>query len=222
MASRETDQAANDALARLADDYRDAVMQWFLRAGLGPDVAEDLTHDFLVDLLSGKVLAGFERRDARFRTFLQSCLRNFLRDHHRRVRAAKRGGGDAALPLEEAIHIAADALPDSVLDRAVAAIAHERAFRQVRDEWARAGRADRFEAFQSRLLGDETSGQYGPVAGGLGISVGLARKIVFELRESYYLALRREVAQTVAPADLEGEMRHLVAALAAAQESLTP
>ena len=47
-----------EALGALAIHYRTAICNWFGRLGLPADKAEDLTHDFLVELLQGRFSKG--------------------------------------------------------------------------------------------------------------------------------------------------------------------
>ena len=74
---------------RFARDYTGPAIRFLRALGAGED-AEDLWQAFFLKLLEKDKLAGYAEERGRFRTFLMTCLRNHLRDHHRGERADKR------------------------------------------------------------------------------------------------------------------------------------
>lgn len=210
-ANSERAEGAN-SLRSLTESYRPAVWQWFRRAGLAGEDAEDLTHDFLLQMLNGRVLQRFNRRPTRFRVFLQVCLRNFLRDSFRRRQARKRGGDLCFLELDESLAGEVDPAI-SRLDEEVARRVHELAMARVATGWAARGASVRFEALRSFMFSTPEPGEYALVAAQLGIKPGVVKKAVFDLRKAYYQAIREQVARTVRPDELADELRHLVEVL---------
>jgi RNA polymerase sigma-70 factor (ECF subfamily) len=84
----------------------------------------------------------------------------------------------------------------------------------LREEFATAGRVERFDVLEQFLPGERTSVTYAKVAGRLGVAEGTIKSDVSRLRRRYGELLRAEVAHTVGShADLEDELRHLLAAL---------
>ena len=202
-----------ESLRFLAGLYRPAICEWFRRAGLPPADAEDLTHDFLLEMLGGRLLRTFNRRDTRFRVFLQVCLRNFLRDSVRRRQARKRGGGSLPLELEDSL--AAEGPPAVTrLEEEMARLVHELAVNRVAADWQARGASERFVALRGFMFNTPAPGDYAAVAERLGVRAGVVKKAVFDLRKAYYQAIREHVARTVAPEALAEELRHLVEILA--------
>jgi RNA polymerase sigma-70 factor (ECF subfamily) len=85
--------------------------------------AEDLTQEFFVALLDGKLLDRAGPNRGRFRNFVRACLDNFMRNWLRTARRLRRGGGRRALSIEfgespDAFLLpASDETPEVVLDR---------------------------------------------------------------------------------------------------------
>ena len=83
--------------------YIDATIKTDSSRCYGGRSAEDLTHDFLIQLLEGKLLKRFDRREGRFRTYLLVVVKHFLSDVRRQESAAKRGGKIVQVPIQDDI-----------------------------------------------------------------------------------------------------------------------
>ena len=70
---------------------------------LQPADAEDLTQDFFAQAVTGDFLRGYDRTQARFRTYMRACLDRFIANAQRDGRRLKRGGGATVLPLDFAV-----------------------------------------------------------------------------------------------------------------------
>jgi len=204
---------ANDALQSLAEQYRPAVCQWFRRAGVTAEDAEDLSQEFVLDLFQGRVLGGFTRRDSRFRVFLQTCLRNFLRDDLRRRLAQKRGGGTTLLELDESRVALPGLSAIECLDDEFALLVHRRAIDRVRTEWDEKGLRQRFNHLEQFMFSPPAPGDYEATARSLGITLSVVKKTVFDLRQAYYQAVRQQILQTVSREEVAGELSYLVEVL---------
>jgi RNA polymerase sigma factor (sigma-70 family) len=82
---------------------------------LQPADAEDLTQDFFAQAVTGDFLRGYDRTQARFRTYMRACLDRFIANAQRDGRRLKRGGGVALVPLDFATaerQLATDSLDD--------------------------------------------------------------------------------------------------------------
>ena len=101
LAVRDKDQRTQD-LGTLVHRYWKPVYH-FIRAGWSKtnEEAKDLTQDFFAFLLEVDLLRHVDPAKGRLRSFLKACLRNFLRDEHKRAGAAKRGGGVRVLSLDD-------------------------------------------------------------------------------------------------------------------------
>src|SRR6266478_6468964 len=78
------------------------------------------------------------------------------------------------------------------------------------------GRLRVFDALSSCLGAERADISYSSIAATLGIDETTVKKLLHRLRQRYRELLRGEVADTVAdPAEIDDEIRHLCAALAA-------
>jgi RNA polymerase sigma-70 factor (ECF subfamily) len=86
----------------------------------------------------------------------------------------------------------------------------------LRGEYARAGRAELFDALKSTLTGGPRAAPYAQIASQLRTTEGAVQVAVHRLRGRYRAALHTRIAATVAePADIEEEIRDLFAVLGA-------
>ncbi len=209
---------ARDALERLCRAYWRPLFAYLRRAGHAEADAEDLTQQFLAELLARDGLARVHPRFGRFRAFLLASLRNFLSHQRDRATAQKRGGGLAPLPLEPdeggpasvAGNTAAES-PEVAYDRQWARMVLEQAHRSLCAEYEAAGRGPDFGLLADYLPGSEPAHSQAEVALRLGTTVSAVKSEVHRLRLRYGQYLRAEIAATVTdPAEVEAEIRHLL------------
>lgn len=92
----------------------------------------------------------------------------------------------------------------------------EQALARLREEFQAAGRVDFYDQLQSMLTAEGSQELYARIADQFAMSVGAVKAAVHRLRQRYGQMLREEVAHTVAhPGEVDEELRHLVALLAA-------
>jgi RNA polymerase sigma-70 factor (ECF subfamily) len=101
---------------------------------------------------------------------------------------------------------------DALYDRRWAMELLDRAMSRLRAEFASKGESETFDALKPTLTGAEPDRD--ELAAKLGLTEGALKVAVHRLRKRYREVLRAEVAETVdSPAEIEAEMRHLVAVL---------
>jgi RNA polymerase sigma-70 factor (ECF subfamily) len=183
--------------------YRAPILAWLVRRGQDLAKAEDLTQGFMVHLLEKNRLQGFVRGEAKFRSFLLRCLQRFMRDQWRKEATT------VLEPLEDH-EPPVEAVQDRAFDRDLALAIHRRVMAALRESHAEPGRIERFEVLQRYILGSDREAPYAGVAQQLHMTVGAARKAVFDLREEYCDVFRAEVAETVARGAVDEEMRYLI------------
>ncbi|MGA3266606.1 MAG: hypothetical protein ABSE16_07280 [Verrucomicrobiota bacterium] len=87
--------------------------------------------------------------------------------------------------------------------------------KKLQAEFAAAGKSRDYDTLKSCLMAEHGAIDYSAVAQQLGINANSARVAVHRLRKRFRQLYREEIAQTLLDgADLDGEMRHLAAALA--------
>jgi RNA polymerase sigma factor (sigma-70 family) len=223
-------QKARDALAELCRTYWRPIFSFVCRRGYSAEDAEDLTQDFFVTIFKNNWFQHADPNRGRFRSFLLKSLGNFLNNANERNHAQKRGGDLEFISWDEWVSQAPSqiSLPDKALDTLSpellfdlrwAATVVEQTLRRLREECESKGRLRLFEMLSSHLTGENADISYPALGIALGIPESAVKKQLYNMRQRYRWLLREEVAQTVEnPADIDDEIRHLCAALAAVTE----
>jgi RNA polymerase sigma-70 factor (ECF subfamily) len=106
--------------------------------------------------------------------------------------------------------------PDQIFERRWAQSVLERALVRLRDEYARAGRSDLFDALKDLQPGKHGAQGYAELGATLGLTDGGMKTAVHRLRQRHRQILREEIAHTVAkPEEIDDEIRHLLYVLGA-------
>ncbi len=214
-------QAAREALSSLCQTYWYPLYAYVRRRGLDADDARDLTQGFLTSLIERQDFAGLDQERGRFRAFLLASLKHYLSNWRARERTQKRGAGWQMVPLENAeglyvVEPVYHATPETLFERRWALTVVDGLLADLRAQWTAQGRAAEFDELKACLLGQAPAGGYAAVATRLGTSEGAVKAAVHRLRRRFQALLRRRVAETVAEgADVDDEIRHLIAALSA-------
>ncbi len=215
--------SGQSALETLCRRYWYPLYAYGRRRGLGPEQAEDLTQEFFGSLLAADSLARVSPEKGRFRTFLITALQHFLANERDRAGRQKRGGGRPLISLDalepEAryqIEPVTSAPPEVLFDRQWARTLVAGVMEQLQAESAGEGAAERFGVLKVFLASEPAEDSYAALAGRLGLSVPAVKSAIHRLRRRYGQLLRREISHTVgSPAEVDGEIRHLFAALSA-------
>ncbi len=222
--------AAQHALSHLCQIYWRPIFAFICRRGHSTADAQDLTQDFFVSVMEGQLLQRANPERGRFRSLLLSSLQNFLNDSQDRERSKKRGGHVKFVAWDEWMAEAPSHLslskraleavsPERLFDIRWAATVVERAMARLREECETRGRRRVFDALSGCLASDRTEISYAKLAGNLGVTEVMIRRLLSQLRIRYRALLRDEVSRTVLdPTDIAEEIRYLCAALAANPE----
>lgn len=218
-ASRPPSPASAEALETICRAYWHPLYAYVRRCGQSPHDAQDLTQEFFRRLLEKRWLESADREKGRLRTFLILALKHFMANEWRRESALKRGGGQSHIPLETALaesRFAADSTspPEELFDRQWALTLLDLTVKKLQAELAAADRTAYFDKLKSCLTAGRGEMDYDEIAQQLGVTAGAARVAAHRLRKRFRQLYREEIAQTLAdPADLDGELQHLAAAL---------
>lgn len=216
-------ESARTALETLCRGYWYPLYVFVRRRGHGEAEAQDLTQEFFSRLLASESLRTAQPERGKFRTFLLGALKNFLANDWRDTHRLKRGGGVEFLSWDEldperryALEPADGAPAESLYDRRWAQMVVSGALVRLEAEMRREGTAERFAALKVFLQGDGGTDSYASAAARLGLSEAATKSAIFRMRRRYGELIREEIAQTVAtPAEVEAEIQHLIALLAA-------
>ena len=190
------------------------------RRGHPVEEAQDLTQEFFARLIEKRWIADADSGKGRFRTFLLTALNHFLAKEWRRSQAAKRGGGQALISLDDTAEAryaqepASHLTAEKIYERRWALSLFDRALGRLREQYASAGKAALYDRLQKFLSAEAADGEYARSGAELEMSTGAVAAAVHRMRQHYRELVRAEVAQTVeTPAEVEDEVRSLLAAL---------
>jgi RNA polymerase sigma-70 factor (ECF subfamily) len=223
---RESDQ---EALGQLCRIYWRPIFAFVCRRGYSVPDAQDLTQDYLLSIIRGNFLDRANPNRGRFRSLLRKGLQDFLNDENRRRNAHKRGGAIDFVSWDDWMAEAPSQLsfpmralhtwsPERIFDLRWAATVVEQALNRLAEECEGRGRRRVFDVLCPYLTSERNDVHYAALSVTLGVTTALVKRLLHQLRLRYRILLREEVMQTVEKAeDVDGEIRYLCAALAAAE-----
>jgi RNA polymerase sigma factor (sigma-70 family) len=221
-------RAAGDSmrsLEALCRQYWPPLYAYARYRGVAPQDAEDLTQEFFARLLEKEWLAAVKRECGRFRTFLLMAFKRFMANEWDRSQARKRGGGREVISLDldtaESLVVrnaASMSVPaETLYEKRWALTLMETVMRRLKAEHEEGGRIAEYELLKPSLTADRGEIGYDELARALGMEPASARSAVHRLRKRFREVFREEVAGTVAaPAEVDAEMRAVIAALGSA------
>ena len=213
--------AAEEALEDLCRTYWRPIYGFVRREGVKPEEAKDVTQGFFALILERKDFSSVRQEKGRLRSFLLASLKHFMMNERRDAAALKRGGGRTLLPLDgiESYDFSeidrGDMLSaDLVYDRRWALTVLDRVFARLREESQRSLNPPLLQRLNTLLSDEPDRPSQADIAHEFGMTENAIKQAFHRLRQRYRQLLREEVAHTVAtPADIEDELRHLIAAL---------
>jgi len=222
-AGKKDSAESSAALSTLCEAYWYPLYVYVRRRGYAEDDARDLTQGFFAKLLEKNWVADADPARGKFRTFMLTALKHHLMDEWDRQRAQKRGGGTLPLSLDfdtaetgYKLEPPDDRTPEDVFDACWADAVMRRARERLRREALVPAREERFERLAGFVTGEGQEVPYREVAEELGMSESAVKVAIYRMRRHFGEILRDEVASTVGdPDDVEPELRHLLALLAA-------
>jgi DNA-directed RNA polymerase specialized sigma24 family protein len=203
FAAAEGDPAA---LAQFEQKYRSLMQRCVLAVlhayGIAAQEAEDYYHDLFLAVMQKELLGKVRREpDRKFRHWLSTVVRNFVRDRRRRARV--RGAGRTV--SSEAAAEAGAALPepcddltaDRIVQREWAAGLPDMVIEQIDAEESGGSEAALYRELRPLLLLDQASDvQVAAIAAKLGIAVDAVHKKTHKLRQRFRTILCQLVAET--------------------------
>src|SRR5260370_22886811 len=135
----------------------------------------------------------------------------------------KRGKGRRVFPLEELraderieMEPADPMTAEMIYERRWALTVLEQVLSRLKDEYRAAGNIALFDSLKELLPDEPGAPSQAEIAARLGMTENAVRQAFYRFRQRYQSLLREEIAHTVAtPADIEDELRHLIAVIEA-------
>ena len=221
LEARGESKAAQQALENLCRTYWRPIYSFVRREGIGSEEAKDVTQGFFALLLERRDFQSVRQEKGRLRSFLLASLKHFMANERRDAATIKRGGGRTMIPLDG---IASDDCSefdrsetmsaDLLYDRRWAFTVLDRVFARLREESQNSANAPLLERLNTLLSEEPDRPSQADIAREFGMAENAVKQAFHRLRQRYRQLLREEVAHTVAtPAEVEDELRHLIAAL---------
>jgi len=221
LEAQDESPAAQAALENLCRTYWRPIYGFVRRQGTQPEEAKDITQGFFALILERKDFQSVRKEKGRLRSFLLASLKHFMANQRRDAATIKRGGGRTLLPLDE---VTSEDSPefdrgdmlsaDLIYDRRWAFTVLDRVFARLREESQRSPNAPLLERLNTLLSDEPDRPSQAEIAREFGMTENAVKQAFHRLRQRYRQLLREEVAHTVAtPAEIEDELRHLIAAL---------
>lgn len=214
--SRGNSEEAKLALSELCEAYYDPVHGFIRVTVRDNEKANDLTQGFFANVLSRSAFDGADPNRGRFRAFLLGAIKHYLWDRRRHKQTAKRGGGEATLPLEEEQAASAQLPPDQEFDRRWALTILGKALTELRESMKANDDLAKFDALKPWLTGDSAGLLQTEAADQLGLSESARKVAIHRLRRRFRETVKAEIAQTLDNVD------HIDAELAYLQQALRP
>ncbi len=215
--NHENSGAASNALQELCQIYWYPLYTYVRRQGYDADSAADLTQAFFADLLQREDLKKVDPELGKFRSFLLTALKHFLINQWDKAKTRKRGGGKPVLSLDfraaddryrlEPSH---NQTPDLIYQRQWARTLLSRVQMDLRAEFAKRGKAHRFDKLQHFLAGKNDEETLAMAANELEMTEVAVKVALHRMRQRFGEILRAEIEQTVStPEEVDAEIQQL-------------
>jgi RNA polymerase sigma-70 factor (ECF subfamily) len=211
LEAREGNERSRRALEMLCRTYRAPVVAYVRSRCANSEDAEDLAQAFFTRFIEREFHAQADPARGRFRAFLLTALKHFLKDANEHTHARKRGGGVLFQPLDGTDLAASEReTPEQAFERAWAQATLRAAMRRLQAETSAAGKGALFEQLCEFLIERPNEAEYERIAESLKIRRNTIAVAVHRLRLRLRELVREELADTAADdRELDREMDEL-------------
>lgn len=211
---------APQAMIQLCQAFWQPVFGYVRQRGYSIDQARYAMQEFFGHLRDRRTGTPAERPHGRLRTFIRSCLQNYLATTDRQVASRDRSGDTDLVQLPpralDAMSVDDPPLASNAFDAfdiAWARVVFDRALERIQSEAELRGRRDFLGELEMFLTGEFPEidrERLGIIAVRLGMTVLRTRTAISRLRQRFRAYLREEVAGTIAqPDELDDELQFL-------------
>ena len=222
VAAKQGDTDAKTALAELCEIYYLPVVTFLRCTGNPEDRARELAHEFFAHFLERQSLGNVEQGRGKFRSYLLSCVKNFVADQYDKSRAAKRGGDQEHVELRPATDTSPGVDPpdqnsrpaEEEFDRQWALTVLDQALQDLATEHAAKGKVEQFAILKPWLSGGDDSMSQREAADKLGVNEGAVKVAIHRLRKRFRTLVKEAIAQTLPESENVGdELSYLISVL---------
>lgn len=220
-AQRGGSREAEAALEKLCLTYWYPLYSYLRRKGFDAHKAQDLNQEFFYRLLKENYLGAVDRKRGKFRSFLLAALNHFVSNQRDYERAAKRGGGQTLISLDDTdaenrfkLEPASSLSPEKIFEKNWFLTLFAQALARLSEEQKAAGKLEVFDQLKQFVVEDAESGDYNNAATKVNMTANAVAVTVHRLRERYKKLVHEEVVRTVAdPSEIEDELRRFFSVL---------
>ncbi|HTG43012.1 MAG TPA: ECF-type sigma factor [Verrucomicrobiae bacterium] len=220
-AQRSGSAEAAAALEKLCKTYWYPLYAYVRRKGSDPHKAQDLTQEFFYRLIRENYLGAVDRQRGKFRSFLLVAMNHFLSNQRDHEQAAKRGGGQRLISLDDvdaetryAREPVCDLTPEKIFERNWFLTLFDQARARLEEEQPDGPRRQLFHQLQQFIIEDAEAGDYNAAAERVSMTPNAVAVTIHRWRERYKKLLYEEVVRTVAdPAEMDEELRRFFSVL---------
>ncbi len=221
-ACKQSDQVvAKQALGELCQSYWYPIYAVIRHSGYQPADAQDLTQEFFLRMLKNRWIERLDQSKGRFRAYILTALKHFVRTDHRRRWTFRRGRGHVLVSIDVAqaetmysLELTTVVTPETLYEQKWAATVIANALEQLRLETSTGNRPALFACFKQVIFAETDASFYRATADRMGMQIGALQTAVSRLRRRMAILLRAEIARTLAQStesEIDLELRHLLA-----------
>jgi len=216
--SAERDDAASETLVMLCQDYYLPVFVFIRNSCGNVDEAHDLCQGFFELMIETRLYRKAIPERGRFRSFILTAVKNYLKNEYRDARRQKRGEGKVHFSVDcdqmAQSALVSDVPPDALFDQQWAATMFKDVWKLLRQEYEQTGQMERFESFRPVIMNPGAAFPYDEVAANLKMSSSAAKSAAFRLKARFRELFRVKVAQLVdSPNEVDEEIQYLIQAM---------
>jgi RNA polymerase sigma factor (sigma-70 family) len=205
------------ALEQLCRTYRYPLHAYIRGRGHSPHDTEDLTQAFFAQFLQRDGFSRVMPGRVKFRSWLLTCVKNFLNDEHARQHAQKRGGGQEVLSLDAeqaeqryGIEPHYCETPEKLFERRWAEALLACVLSRLEEEFKARGKGGLLEQLRGFVFEGVGGRTYAEIAAEMSMTEEAVKKAAQRLRRRYQEILREEIGHTVSTnTEVEEELRYL-------------
>lgn len=215
------ENASQKLLSELFQEYWKPLYSYVRRSGWSREDAEDLTQEFLGQMLEKDHLAQVDPAAGKLRSFFLVYLRNFISDQRKAMGAQKRGGGVRPISLDgEAGEIFYEQLvgkelaPDEAFEQSWILFLLGEVMNELEEEYAQRGKREVFLALAPSLMPQGLAAGFREIAKRLGMREGAVKVAAYRLRAAYREKLHLRLRDTLQKGEsVESELRYFAEVL---------
>jgi len=214
-ASRDPERI-QEGVRRLCETYRDVIHRWF-SSRVRPEIADDLTHQFLVKFLNLQATSepslSFCKGKERFRNYMERSLNNFLIQNHRHASALKRGGNALHVEFTDSDFSSPPLSSHYTVDLGIAREIYSKVSESVISQVHDPDRRRLTAALLKWALQSGDSPDYTGLSAQFNISVPALRIALLRVRRLHHATFRSRVAGFTPHEQIADEHAHLIGLL---------